>query len=157
VATIAICIVFVPMFMLAGIAGYLFVPFAEAVVFAMLASYVLSVTLVLTLAKYWLKPHAAHATGRGIPARFLARFESGFDRYAAGITPCWRPRCAAARALPVSFCWDGATAILAFRSESIFRASGRISFPPSTPARSCCICEPEPACASRKRQRCAMP
>jgi multidrug efflux pump subunit AcrB len=76
VATIAICIVFVPMFMLAGIAGYLFVPFAEAVVFAMLASYVLSVTLVLTLAKYWLKPHAAHTAGRGI----LARFQSGFDR-----------------------------------------------------------------------------
>jgi multidrug efflux pump subunit AcrB len=76
VATIAICIVFVPMFMLAGIAGYLFVPFAEAVVFAMLASYLLSVTLVLTLAKYWLSPHAAHALGRGI----LARFQSAFDR-----------------------------------------------------------------------------
>jgi multidrug efflux pump subunit AcrB len=76
VSTIAICIVFVPMFMLAGIAGYLFVPFAEAVVFAMLASYLLSVTLVLTLAKYWLKPHAAHGTARGI----LARFESAFDR-----------------------------------------------------------------------------
>jgi multidrug efflux pump subunit AcrB len=75
VSTIAICIVFIPMFMLAGIAGYLFVPFAEAVVFAMLASYFLSVTLVLTLAKYWLKPHAEHAAGRGI----LARFQSGFD------------------------------------------------------------------------------
>jgi multidrug efflux pump subunit AcrB len=79
VSTIAICIVFVPMFMLAGIAGYLFVPFAEAVVFAMLASYVLSVTLVLTLAKYWLKPQEAHPEGRGI----LARFQSGFDRLRA--------------------------------------------------------------------------
>src|SRR6202048_1694025 len=76
VSTIAICIVFIPMFMLAGIAGYLFVPFAEAVVFAMLASYFLSVTLVLTLAKYWLKPHSEHAAGRGI----LALFQSGFDR-----------------------------------------------------------------------------
>src|SRR3979411_946571 len=63
VSTVAICIVFIPMFMLAGVAGYLFVPFAEAVVFAMLASYLLSVTLVLTLARYWLKPHAAHAAG----------------------------------------------------------------------------------------------
>src|SRR5712664_1444967 len=63
VSTIAICIVFIPMFMLAGIAGYLFVPFAEAVVFAMLASYLLSVTLVLTLAKYWLKEHSENAPG----------------------------------------------------------------------------------------------
>jgi len=76
------------------------VPFAEAVVFAMLASYLLSVTLVLTLAKYWLKPHAAHATGRGI----LARFEAGFDRLRAGITPCWKPLCAAVRVSPASFC-----------------------------------------------------
>ena len=77
VATIAICIVFVPMFLLPGIAGYLFVPFAEAVVFAMLASYILSVTLVLTLANYWLKAHAVdERIGRGI----LWRFQSGFDR-----------------------------------------------------------------------------
>jgi multidrug efflux pump subunit AcrB len=76
VSTLAICIVFVPMFLLTGIAGYLFVPFAEAVVFAMLASYFLSLTLVPTLAKYWLKPHVAGATGRGI----LARFQAGFDR-----------------------------------------------------------------------------
>src|SRR5205807_1854697 len=76
VSTLAICIVFVPMFMLTGIAGYLFVPFAEAVVFAMLASYLLSLTLVPTLAKYWLKPHEAQATGHGV----LARFQAGFDR-----------------------------------------------------------------------------
>src|SRR6516165_9886275 len=62
VSTLAICIVFVPMFMLAGIARYLFVPLAEAVVFAMLASYVLSRTLVPTLAKYWLQLHEGHAS-----------------------------------------------------------------------------------------------
>src|SRR5262249_33611547 len=61
VSTLAICIVFVPMFMLAGIARFLFVPMAEAVVFAMLASYLLSRTLVATLAKYWLQTHDAHA------------------------------------------------------------------------------------------------
>ncbi|TLY73999.1 MAG: efflux RND transporter permease subunit, partial [Gammaproteobacteria bacterium] len=60
VSTLAICIVFVPMFLLAGIARYLFVPLAEAVVFAMLASYLLSRTLVPTLAKYWLQRHDAH-------------------------------------------------------------------------------------------------
>ena len=55
VSTLSICIVFVPMFQLAGIAKYLFIPLAEAVVFAMLASYILSRTLIPTLAKYWLK------------------------------------------------------------------------------------------------------
>ena len=75
VATIAICIVFIPMFMLPGIAGYLFVPFAEAVVFAMLASYILSVTLVLTLAYHWLKSHGEGDTGHGM----LTRFQAGFD------------------------------------------------------------------------------
>src|SRR3989440_5628129 len=60
VSTLAICIVFVPMFLLAGIARYLFVPLAEAVVFAMVASYLLSRTLGPTLAKYWLQRHDAH-------------------------------------------------------------------------------------------------
>ena len=51
VSTFAICIVFIPMFFLTGVARYLFVPMAEAVVFAMLASFILSLTLVLTLAR----------------------------------------------------------------------------------------------------------
>jgi multidrug efflux pump subunit AcrB len=63
VSTICICIVFVPMFFLTGVARYLFVPMAEAVVFAMLASYVLSRTLVPTMAKYLLHAHEAHGTG----------------------------------------------------------------------------------------------
>src|SRR5713101_5239375 len=57
VSTLAICIVFVPMFFLTGVAKYLFVPLAEAVVFAMLASYLLSRTLVPTMAKYLLRGH----------------------------------------------------------------------------------------------------
>jgi len=82
VSTLAICIVFVPMFMLAGIAKYLFVPLAEAVVFAMLASYLLSRTLVPTLAMYWLKAHdeQPEAHERGPLARFQAGFERGFAR-----------------------------------------------------------------------------
>src|SRR5438309_5893596 len=82
VSTLAICIVFVPMFMLVGIARYLFVPMAEAVVFAMLASYLLSRTLVPTLAKYWLQRHDAHATQppHGLPQLLQRRFEEWFTR-----------------------------------------------------------------------------
>jgi CzcA family heavy metal efflux pump len=81
VSTLAICIVFVPMFMLAGIARYLFVPLAEAVVFAMLASYVLSRTLVPTLAKYWLQLHEGHTSAPRNIARQLQRlFEQWFFR-----------------------------------------------------------------------------
>ncbi|HEY3655186.1 MAG TPA: efflux RND transporter permease subunit [Steroidobacteraceae bacterium] len=78
VSTLSICIVFVPMFLLAGIAKFLFIPLAEAVVFAMLASYILSRTLVPTLAKFWLKRHdgAAHKKS-GNP---LTRFQEGFER-----------------------------------------------------------------------------
>lgn len=82
VSTLAICIVFVPMFFLSGIAKFLFVPMAEAVVFAMLASYVLSRTLIPTLAMYWLKKHDPHAyhNARGFFAKFAAGFERNFTR-----------------------------------------------------------------------------
>jgi multidrug efflux pump subunit AcrB len=85
VSTLSICIVFVPMFLLAGIAKFLFIPLAEAVVFAMLASYILSRTLVPTLAKFWLKKHdAARRKQPGFLARFQARFEQGFVRFRDG-------------------------------------------------------------------------
>jgi multidrug efflux pump subunit AcrB len=77
VSTLAICIVFVPMFMLAGIAKFLFVPLAEAVVFAMLASYGLSRTLVPTLANYWLKKHEPHDEVR--PRNRMQRFQADFE------------------------------------------------------------------------------
>ena len=77
VSTLCICIVFLPMFFLSGVARYLFVPLAEAVVFAMLASYVLSRTLVPTLAMYLLKAHDHHAAPSNNP---LARFQRGFER-----------------------------------------------------------------------------
>src|SRR4051794_32811268 len=79
VSTLAICIVFVPMFFLTGVARYLFVPMAEAVVFAMLASYVLSRTLVPTMAHYLLHAHEPHGTGA--PARNpLVRAQRAIDR-----------------------------------------------------------------------------
>jgi multidrug efflux pump subunit AcrB len=77
VSTLSICIVFLPMFFLAGVARFLFVPLAEAVVFAMLASYVLSRTLVPTLAMYLLKAPDHHAALSQNP---LARFQRGFER-----------------------------------------------------------------------------
>jgi CzcA family heavy metal efflux pump len=81
VSTLCICIVFLPMFFLGGVARYLFVPLAEAVVFAMLASYVLSRTLVATLAMYLLRTNEHSATtARGLFARFHRGFERGFER-----------------------------------------------------------------------------
>jgi multidrug efflux pump subunit AcrB len=82
VSTLSICIVFVPMFLLAGIAKFLFIPLAEAVVFAMLASYILSRTLVPTLAKFWLKQHDSSAKPKrgNFLARFQERFERGFEK-----------------------------------------------------------------------------
>jgi multidrug efflux pump subunit AcrB len=66
VSTLCICIVFVPMFLLQGIARYLFMPLAEAVVFAMLASYFLSRTLVPTMAMYLLRPNHTPQRARAI-------------------------------------------------------------------------------------------
>ena len=81
VSTLCICIVFLPMFFLSGVARYLFVPLAEAVVFAMLASYVLSRTLVPTLAMYLLRARSITARrSRGIRwCCFQRAFERGFD------------------------------------------------------------------------------
>ena len=81
VSTLSICIVFVPMFLLAGIARYLFVPLAEAVVFAMLASYLLSRTLIPTLANYLLKKHDEDAKpSRNFFARSQQKFHRAFER-----------------------------------------------------------------------------
>jgi multidrug efflux pump subunit AcrB len=86
VSTLCICIVFVPMFFLTGVAKFLFVPLAEAVVFAMLASYVFSRTLVPTLAMYLLKGHHGeeYATGNDLFSRAQRRFAQGFDRLREG-------------------------------------------------------------------------
>jgi multidrug efflux pump subunit AcrB len=77
VSTLCICIVFLPMFFLGGVAHYLFVPLAEAVVFAMLASYLISRTLVATLAMYLLKPKQ-HSIG--FSRNPLVRFQRAFER-----------------------------------------------------------------------------
>src|ERR1700730_6114425 len=83
VSTLSICIVFLPMFLLSGVARYLFVPLGEAVVFAMLASYLLSRTVVPMMAKYLLRNehNASHATKSRNPlVRMQVRFEEAFER-----------------------------------------------------------------------------
>ena len=81
VSTLCICIVFLPMFLLGGVARYLFVPLAEAVIFAMLASYLLSRTLVPTMARYLLaSPVEGAAPSRNLLARGQQAFERGFER-----------------------------------------------------------------------------
>lgn len=89
VSTLSICIVFVPMFFLTGVARYLFVPLAEAVSFAMLASYLLSRTIVPTLAKYLLRGHShheavSHADRRNPFVRLQLMFETNFEKVRAG-------------------------------------------------------------------------
>ena len=88
VSLLCICIVFVPMFFLQGVARFLFVPMAEAVMFAMIWSFLLSRTLVPTMAKYLLKPHLAHAEettqSRNPLVRFQRGFEARFERVRSG-------------------------------------------------------------------------
>jgi multidrug efflux pump subunit AcrB len=89
VSTLSICIVFVPMFFLSGVARYLFVPMAEAVVFAMLASYLLSRTVVPTMARYLLKEHddeelKRKQRSRNPFTRFQLGFEHGFEKFRVG-------------------------------------------------------------------------
>jgi multidrug efflux pump subunit AcrB len=119
VSTIAICIVFVPMFFLGGVAKYLFVPLAEAVVFAMLASYFLSRTIVPTMAKYMLKGHEHDRTeqaraSRNPFVRFQITFEHYFERlrgwYHGALCLCLEYRGAFLLAI-VAF-WIGSIALL---------------------------------------------
>ena len=78
VSTLSICIVFVPMFFLAGVAKFLFVPLAEAVSFAMLASYLLSRTLIPTMVMFIMRGHEHRAAE---PKSFLGKSQRGFERW----------------------------------------------------------------------------
>jgi multidrug efflux pump subunit AcrB len=85
VSTLSICIVFAPMFLLSGVARYLFVPLAEGVVFAMLASYLLSRTIVPTMAKYLLRGEKTgendSTASRNPLVRLQKHFEAAFERF----------------------------------------------------------------------------
>ncbi len=96
VSLLAICIVFVPMFQLGGVSGFLFVPLAEAVIYAMIGAFLLSITIVPLMAKFLLSGHEAavvHGEGHGPVAHRPSRnplvllqrgFESGFLRFRDG-------------------------------------------------------------------------
>ena len=132
------------MFFLTGVARYLFVPLAEAVVFAMLASYLLSRTLVPTLAMYLLrlKSHGADAQPvRASAARLRARLRPRAAAYVSLLAVLLRRRVVFVPAV---------SAGSAARRSCCFPGSARISFPPRTPGSSCCTCAPRPARASRR-------
>ena len=93
VSTLCICIVFIPIFFLSGVAKYLFAPLAESVIFAMIASYILSRTLVPTLAMYWMKEHQKDSHQSSQKRRFFLfswfgaihkGFNKQFDRFREG-------------------------------------------------------------------------
>jgi multidrug efflux pump subunit AcrB len=125
VSTLCICIVFAPMFFLSGVARYLFVPLAEAVIFAMLASYVLSRSLVPTMAKYLLREHgepAAHPT-RNPLVRLQARFEHVFERlrlrYRGLLAACLHHRRVFLGSV-IAFCVASVVAIAPWLGEDFF-------------------------------------
>lgn len=89
VSLLCICIVFIPMFFLEGVARFLFVPMAKAVIFALVCSFILSRTLVPTMANWLLRAHDthaahAHATGGNALQRFQRAFEARFERLRQG-------------------------------------------------------------------------
>jgi multidrug efflux pump subunit AcrB len=103
VSTLSICIVFVPMFLLTGVARYLFVPLAEAVIFAMLASYLLSRTLVPTMARFLLQAHEEESTQKSLASRNpLVRLQGYFERWFENLRAGYREvlqKCLARRVL----------------------------------------------------------
>ncbi len=103
VSTLSICIVFVPMFLLTGVARYLFVPLAEAVIFAMLASYLLSRTLVPTMARFLLQAHDEESTQKSLASRNpLVRLQGYFERWFENLRAGYREvlqKCLAHRVL----------------------------------------------------------
>ena len=152
VSTLCICIVFLPMFFLSGVARYLFVPLAEAVVFAMLASYILSRTLVPTLAMYLLKAKQRdRASSRNPLVRFQRAFERGFERlrnaYHALLTALVHRRV---------FFVPVVSSDLRSRRFSLCRGSVRTSFRTPTTVNSSSISAPRAARESKRPRSCAI-
>ena len=153
VSTTCICIVSVPLFQLGGVAGYLFLPLAEAVIFAMIASFILSRTLTPTLADYLLRGPGRGAPGQGargaapgIFGRFTRGFEVRFERFRNSYRGLLK-RLAPQRRL---FCSLYLTLALASLVLLVLRRAG--FFPrPSSRARSRCTCASPPARASKRR------
>src|SRR5665213_2629370 len=126
VSTLSICIVFVPMFLLTGVARYLFVPLAAAVVFAMLTSYLLSRSLVPTLCMYWLRTAVEEKAALANPnawQRFQRRFETRFEALRERYHGVLKSALAHSRMFMICFL------ALAFASMIIYPFLGRNFFP----------------------------
>ena len=157
VSTLCICIVFVPMFFLTGVARYLFVPLAEAVVFAMLASYLLSRTLVPTMAKYLLRGHEQEAgqlpgSSSNPLVRLQVRFEEKFERSSRRLS-------ADLGKLPESparFSGDRAGLLHCVAGGAHSLAWDRISFQRSIAGNSSFICGRRPEPGLKKRRVCVI-
>ncbi len=122
VATLCICIAFVPMFFLPGVSGQLFAPLAKAVILAMLSSYVLSRTLVPTLVMYFMRQRHAHASS-GWLWRWHRAFDQGFERFRHGYTALL------AGLLQHPLRYSGVFLLFAALSSGLFLALGRDFFP----------------------------
>src|SRR5215469_5862090 len=129
VSTLCICIVFIPMFFLSGVAKYLFVPLAEAVIFAMLASYMWSRTIVPTLAMYLLSSEDEYRADEHVGEKmgFLRRYQQGFERAFERFRAGYRSALTAALARPRLF----AACFLTFcvLSAGLYLFLGRDFFP----------------------------
>jgi multidrug efflux pump subunit AcrB len=129
VSTLCICIVFIPMFFLSGVAKYLFVPLAEAVIFAMLASYMWSRTIVPTLAMYLLSSEDEYRADEHVGEKmgFLRRYQQGFEHTFERFRAGYRSALTAALARPRLF----AACFLTFcvLSAGLYFVLGRDFFP----------------------------
>ncbi|MDR8728037.1 efflux RND transporter permease subunit [Burkholderia pseudomultivorans] len=126
VSTLSICIVFAPMFLLTGVARYLFVPMAEAVIFAMLASYFFSRTLIPTLAMVLMRAGGHGRPLRGMFARF-ARFQAGFEHGFESVRARYRALLSAAIAHRRRFA--AAFLLACAASTGLFAVAGQDFFP----------------------------
>jgi multidrug efflux pump subunit AcrB len=129
VSTLCICIVFIPMFFLSGVAKFLFVPLAEAVIFAMLASYMWSRTIVPTLAMYLLSAEDEYHAEDHIGERqgFFRRIQQGFERFFESLRESYRD--ALQFALNSAYLFSGLFLAFCILSTSLVLFLGRDFFP----------------------------
>ena len=141
VTLLCLCIVFVPMFQLGGVAGYLFTPLAEAVVFALIGSFILSRTLVPTMANYLMRGQHGHGSSHDAaqpPVRSrnpLKRFQKGFENLFSASPRRATARCCCSRSAARRLSSPDFSPASCFPSAS-GRFSARISFRRSIPGRS---------------------
>jgi Cu/Ag efflux pump CusA len=151
VSTLCICIVWLPLFQLSGVSGYLFLPLAEAIIFAMIASFILSRTLVPTMAAFLLRAQVAAQRRANRPKAFRP-VPGGVRAAIRSVSRRYRDLLAKAVARRGRF-------ILAFLGGDARLGNllvpwlGQDFFPGSSPARSTCISVRRSACASRRPAR----